>query len=291
MKKLFKLKNRILYLFIKNFFRLPTLFYHIILKYRNRKKYTKEERYAYAHKVAPGVVKSGNVEIRCTGLENLPKENGYIIFPNHQGLFDVLTFLVTHERQIAPVMKIETKSVPMLRETGDMLDALYLDREDVRQSLGIIKEMAENVKNGENYVIFPEGTRSRHGNVLGTFRHGCFKSALLAKCPIVPVCLIDCYKPFDIGSTDLVTVQVHYLAPLYYDEYKDMKSAEISDIVQNRIKAKMVEVLGEGYEANEPEFPKKVSKRKLKKEAKKQRKAAKKAKKAEQTAKQNKEAE
>ncbi len=280
MKKLFLFKNRILLLFIKNFFRLPSMFYHIVLKYKNRKKYTKEERYAYAHKITPGVVKSGNVDIICTGLENLPKENGYILFPNHQGMFDTLTFLTTHERQLAPIMKIETSTVPLLKETGAMLDALYMDREDIRQSLGIIKEMAENVQNGENYVIFPEGTRSRHGNVLGTFKHGCFKSALLAKCPIVPVCLIDCYKPFDIGSTDWVTVQVHYLKPLYYDEYKDMKSAEISEIVQGRIQAKMNEVLGEGYEANEPEFPKKISKRKQKKAARKANKATKKANKA-----------
>ncbi len=49
-----------------------------------------------------------------------------------------------------------------------------------------------------------------------------------AKCPIVPVALIDTYKAFDTGSIEPLTVQVHFLKPMYYDEYKDMKTTEIA---------------------------------------------------------------
>ena len=56
-----------------------------------------------------------------------------------------------------------------------------------------------------------------------------------AKCPIVPVALIDCYKAFDTGSAKMLDVQIHFLPPMEYEEYKDMKSTEIAAEVKRRI--------------------------------------------------------
>ena len=95
--------------------------------------------------------------------------------------------------------------------------------------------MTKEVLEGRNYVIFAEGTRSRQQNQVQEFKGGTFKSAINAKCPIVPVALIDSYKPFDTRSIEKVTVQVHFLPPLYYEEYKGMKSLEIAAEVQRRI--------------------------------------------------------
>lgn len=67
------------------------------------------------------------------------------------------------------------------------------------------------------------------------FKGGSFKSAMIAKCPIVPVALIDSYKPFDENSIKKVVVQVHYLKPINYEEYKDMKSVEIAHMVREQI--------------------------------------------------------
>ena len=62
------------------------------------------------------------------------------------------------------------------------------------------------------------------GNEMLEFKGGSFKAATKAKCPIVPVALIDSFKPFDTNSIAPVTVLVHFLKPLYYDDYKDMKT-------------------------------------------------------------------
>jgi 1-acyl-sn-glycerol-3-phosphate acyltransferase len=56
-----------------------------------------------------------------------------------------------------------------------------------------------------------------------------------AKCPIVPVALVDSFKAFDTNSIKKLTVQIHYLPPLYYEEYKGMKSTEIAELVSSRI--------------------------------------------------------
>ena len=65
----------------------------------------------------------------------------------------------------------------------------------------------------------------------------------MAKCPIVPCALVDSFKPFDENSIKPVTVKVAYLPPMYYEEYKDMKSVEIAEEVQRRVEKKIAEML------------------------------------------------
>ena len=67
------------------------------------------------------------------------------------------------------------------------------------------------------------------------FKGGSFKAATRARCPIIPVALINCFVPFDSKTTEHVNVQVHFLEPLLYEEYKDMKTTEIAAIVRERI--------------------------------------------------------
>jgi 1-acyl-sn-glycerol-3-phosphate acyltransferase len=132
-------------------------------------------------------------------------------------------------------MKKEVKDIFLLKQIIKLLQAEIIDREDVRQSMQVIMNMTRRVKEGENFVIFAEGTRSRKGNQLLEFKGGSFKSAMNAKCPIVPVALIDSYQAFDTHSIKKLTVQIHYLKPMYYEEYKGMKSTEIASLVASQI--------------------------------------------------------
>ena len=64
-----------------------------------------------------------------------------------------------------------------------------MDRGDIKQSAQIIIEGIKQLKNGINMVIFPEGTRSKTGE-LGEFKAGSFKLAIKSKRPLVPI-MID----------------------------------------------------------------------------------------------------
>lgn len=226
--------NRIVYLFTRRFYKVPWLFYQIGSA-GNSKKYSIEERYEKVHKVCHKVNQYAHVKIKCTGVENIPKEKGYILTPNHQGLFDVLLICDTHKNPMSFVIRKDLEKVPLLKQTIKALDAKALDRNDTRQGLQIIKEMTKSIKEGRNYIIFPEGTRSKNGNIPGEFKGGSFKSAVKAKAPIVPVALIDSFKPFDIKETSEVEVQIHYLEPLYYEDYKEMKTTEIASLIKKKI--------------------------------------------------------
>ncbi len=234
--------KRIALMFLRSFFNLPFWFFRLF-QLCNIEKYDAVTRYAFLHHIAPIVNRRGRIKVECYGIENLPKETGYIIFPNHQGLFDALAFLETHERPFVTVMKKEVKDIFLLRNVITLLQAEIIDREDIRQSMTVIQNMSRRVKNGENFVVFAEGTRSKNGNVVGEFKGGTFKSATKTQCPIVPVALIDSFKAFDTHSIKKLTVQIHYMKPLYYEDYKGMKTTELAESVQNKIQNKIDETL------------------------------------------------
>ncbi len=205
----------------------------------NTKKYDFKTRYNYVRFICKRAIQVSRVNVVCTGLENLPKDNGYVLYPNHQGLFDSLLFIYTHEEPLSVVTRTGVRDVRLLRRVFDALGALTIDRDDVRQSMKVILQMTEDVSNGINYVIFPEGTRSRNGNNLLPFKGGSFKVSTKSKTPIVPVAIIDSYKPFDSNNIKKCTVQVHYMKPLYYEDYKDMKTTEIAEMVHDMIQEKI----------------------------------------------------
>ena len=183
--------------------------------------------------------------IQADGQENLPPKDGFIIYPNHQGLYDTLAFLESCDRPFSVVMKKEVQNVPFLKQVFKVMRAIPIDRDDVKEAMRTILQVAEEVQSGRNYIIFAEGTRSKKGNELLDFKGGSFKAAMRAKCPIVPVALLDAYKPFDTNSTEETVVQIHYLPPMYYEDYKNMKSVEIAAAVKKRIEEKIAECIKE----------------------------------------------
>ena len=186
-------------------------------------------------------IEAGNITLEVHGQENVPKEDGFIFYPNHQGLFDVLTFLASSPKPFACVIKKEAKDIILLKQFLRSTGSLSMDREDLRQSMQVINQVAEEVKGGRNYLIFPEGHRSREGNKVQEFKAGSFKAAQKAKCPIVPCALINCFIPFDENSIRPVTVKLIYLKPMYYEEYQSMKTVEIAEEVRRRIEAAIAE--------------------------------------------------
>lgn len=233
--------KRIIIMVLRNILLVPAMAIRLFYHAAHVDKYSDEQHNQLFKYIVKRANKGGNVQIKSTGQEHIPTENGYILFPNHQGMYDVLAMIDSCPNPLSVVSKIEVKDVPFLKQIIKCMKGFYIDRDDIRQSMKIIAAVSKEVKDGRNYVIFPEGTRSKNGNRLGEFKGGSFKAATMAKCPIVPVALIDSFKPFDSHSIEKVEVQVHYLEPIYYDEYKDMKTVEIASEVKSRIEKKIAE--------------------------------------------------
>lgn len=227
--------KRILLMVFRNFLLVPFAWCRLCYHASHTEKYSDEEQYALLKYITLRANRDGNVTIDVHGSENIPKKNGFMFFPNHQGLYDVLAIIEATPCPFSVVAKKEIANIPFLKQVFACMKAYMLDREDVRQAMQVIIDVTNEVKKGRNYLIFAEGTRSKNGNQLRDFKGGSFKSATKAKCPIVPVALLNAYKPFDTNTIAPVTVQVHFLKPMYYEEYKDMKTTEIAAEVKSRI--------------------------------------------------------
>ena len=227
--------KRIILMVLYNIILVPYLYIKLCYYASHADKYPEAERYEVLKLIDRRAMKGGRITIDAHGVENLPDKDGFIFFPNHQGLFDVLAILQACPRPFSVVMKKENQNTPFLKQVFQCMKAYALDRDDVRQSMKVIQQVAAEVKNGRNYLIFAEGTRSRNKNELLEMKGGSFKSATKSQCPIVPVALINSYQAFDTKSIKKLTVQVHFLKPLYYEEYKNMKSTEIAAEVKCRI--------------------------------------------------------
>ncbi|MDO5401881.1 MAG: lysophospholipid acyltransferase family protein [Eubacteriales bacterium] len=227
--------KRIILMFLLNFFYAPVTLIKLSYYSHHRDKYSREFLYNFLQDITFHALKGGKVTVITEGAQNIPTDSNFIFFPNHQGFFDVLAIIAGCNIPFSVVYKKEVKNIPFLKDVFKCLYALDIDRKDVRQSLTVINKMADEVKMGHNFLIFAEGTRSRQGNTLLDFKGGSFKSAYKAKCPVVPVALIDTYKPFDIGDIKPVSVTVKYLPPIPYEEYSSLKTHELAALVKSKI--------------------------------------------------------
>ncbi len=231
--------NRILLMVLKNLFRAPAAWFKLCHYADNTEKYPEAEKYRHIQYILNRAIVGGNVNLIVTGKENIPQENGFMLYSNHQGMFDVLAIAATCDNPIGAVLKKELFNVPFLHQIAVCTKSFAMDREDVRQSLTVIQGVTEEVKNGRNYLIFPEGTRSRNGNEMLEFHGGSFRCATKSKCPVVPIALVDSFKVLDQKGSKPVTIQLHYLEPICYEEYQKMKPAELAALVRSRIEAKI----------------------------------------------------
>lgn len=235
---------RFIYVIFLNLFRAP----YMLKKMRNYgkhpEKYSEEERYELAQKAIRMMKRTGAIWTKAYGVENLPEEGGYMMYPNHQGKYDVFGIVYTHKKPCSFVMDKNKSYAIFVREAIDLLNGKRLDKKDVRQALTVINDVSNEVLNGKRYILFPEGGYEfNNRNKVCDFKAGSFKIALKTKAPIVPVALIDSYKVFNTFGIGPVRTQVHYLEPIYYEEYGSMKTQEIAAMVQERIKKKIEEVL------------------------------------------------
>ena len=204
---------KFIYVILMNLFRAPYMIPKMRKEADHPEKYSEEERYELAR---------------------------------YQGKYDALGIIDTHEKTCSLVMDKAKSRTILVSEFVDLLGGKRLDKKDVRQALTIINDVSQEVKAGKRYILFPEGGYdfNNRNNVCG-FKAGSFKIALKTKAPIIPVALIDSYKVFNSFTLGPVTTQVHYLEPIYSEEYEHLKTPEIAELVRKRIQDKIDEVLAD----------------------------------------------
>ena len=170
----------------------------------------------YVHRIvsgwALGNAKRSGARFHISGLDNIPKDEPVVFVSNHQGNFDIAVFLASMPIPHGYVAKIEILKVPLIRDWMKNMRCVFIDRKSIRQTAGALLEGIKTLKEGHSLVLFPEGTRSKSGQ-MGEFKPASFKLATKAGVPIVPVSINGTYKILEankglIKPTD-VYVKVH----------------------------------------------------------------------------------
>jgi 1-acyl-sn-glycerol-3-phosphate acyltransferase len=163
---------------------------------------------------ARGVLAIAGVRIRARAVEHAAPGERYVVVSNHQSLVDVLALLVVLQPRM-PIRFAAKQSLfrlPVLGWGMRLYRHLPVDRTSVRSALGTLKAARASVKHGYSMVFFPEGTRSRTGEV-GPFRPGAFRVASETGTRLLPVTIDGTMAVMPKGqfaaSPGEVTVTVH----------------------------------------------------------------------------------
>ncbi len=178
------------------------------------------------------MLQAGRVRVELVGAEKLPA-GGFLLVGNHRSDFDPITAMwALRKWGLTFVTKKENVDIPVGGRIIVGSGCLSLDRSDDKQGLMVIRQAVRRIRAGDAIGIYPEGTRSKTGELL-PFRVGCFKAAQWAKCPLVVL---------KVENSELVeknflrrrtTVRLTVKAVLPYDEIADMDTAEIGERVRN----------------------------------------------------------
>lgn len=226
---------RLIQIILYNLFKIPFMIINMRKMAQNHEKYSDMDRYLYAQHLVDCMNKAGKIVTEVYGQEKLPKEDGYVMYPNHQGKYDATSIIYAHKLPCSFVMDKAKSYQFFVREMVNMLGAKRLELNNLKQNLQIIIAMTEEIKVGKRFILFSEGGYKDNKNQVQDFKPGSFKCCVRAKAPIVPVCLIDTYKPFNTMTLGRVVTKVCFLDPIYYEDYKELKTPEIADMVRSRI--------------------------------------------------------
>lgn len=200
------------------------------------KTYSEKDRYELLRHCIKIVERTAFAQPISSGQEHLPKNQPYVMFPNHQGKYDALGIISQNDDVCSFVLRDDLKWPLLLPEACALVNAKRMRRGSRRDAIHVLNTVQDEIKAGKCYIIFPEGGYTDNKNSTTEFKPGTFQFATREKVPIVPVALIDTYKVLNYEKIfEKVVPQIHFLQPIYYDEYKDLTTTQIAHIVKSRI--------------------------------------------------------
>lgn len=196
------------------------------------------ENYIYisVKKWSDFILKLINASIKVTGTENIP-QTPCLFVSNHQGFLDIPIILSSLDRTVGFIAKKELTKFKLVSYWMKQINCIFINREDIRESIKSINKGSELLNNGHSMVIFPEGTRSK-GPRIGEFKKGSLKLALKSKVPIVPIAIDGSYKLREGNVHSMIksaNVNVTICKPIYTDSLSREDRESLSDTIKSEI--------------------------------------------------------
>lgn len=175
--------------------------------------------------------------LEVVGSENVPRKGGVIVAANHISYLDPPLIGAALKRRATYIAKKELFSIPLL---GSFIRwfSFSVNRDKVQPST--IKEAVSRLKEGEVVVLFPEGGRSAHGDLLDA-RRGIGMIAAISGMPVVPALIEGSDRALPVGARFLrpAKIRVVFGSPVEVDTKEKGKDVQerISREIMERIKS------------------------------------------------------
>ena len=176
------------------------------------------------------------IRTRIAGAEHVPRDRAVIFCSNHQSNIDPpILFQALHPR-LHVLFKRELTKLPLLGRVFQIGGFVPIDRGSREQSMAAIEKAAASLREGNYFLTFPEGTRSRTGAIL-PFKRGPFLMALKAQVPVVPVAIQGGTASMRKGSAIVrpVTVSVRIGEPIETAGMDISDREQLADLVRTRV--------------------------------------------------------
>lgn len=143
------------------------------------------------------LVRDLDVNLNVIGKENLPERGPVVFVPNHQGYGDIpVCCAVLDTFQTGFIAKSSLSKLPLYGGWIQHIRSVMIERDDPRSSLRAIEYGIKLIKQGFSLVVFPEGHRSRGGE-MGEFKKGSLRLATKTGVPVIPISLNGTYQFFE----------------------------------------------------------------------------------------------
>jgi 1-acyl-sn-glycerol-3-phosphate acyltransferase len=135
---------------------------------------------------AKSIILSTGAKVENIGWQNLEDAKNICFIANHQSFFDIPLLMGWLKRPVGFIAKKELKKIPILNGWITAIHSAFLDRSNPRKAIKSINLGIENIKSGHALAIFPEGTRSKDGQI-AEFKTGSLKLAIGSNAVIQPI--------------------------------------------------------------------------------------------------------
>jgi 1-acyl-sn-glycerol-3-phosphate acyltransferase len=177
-----------------------------------------------------------DTKVEVIGKENFPYKNSHVLMANHQSDFDILIALAHLPGQFRWLAKKELFNIPIFGTAMKSAGYISIDRQNREMALQNLEEAALRVRNGKSLMTFPEGTRSRDGEIKA-FKQGSFFVAIKSGVPIIPITIIGSGQIMPKKSLRIRPGKIRLIIdkPVETKKYTEENRRELIDKIRNII--------------------------------------------------------
>ena len=171
--------------------------------------------------------------VKVTGKELIDNKKSYVFIANHQGAYDIFLIYGYLGQPIKWVMKQSLRKIPFVGYACEKAGFIFVDNSSPQAAAKAIKEAEKRLKNGASVFLFPEGSRTKTGE-LGNFKKGAYQMALDLRLPIVPVTINGSFNVLPIHT---YLIHPHKMEPIIHEPI-ETESIQMENIREAAVKIK-----------------------------------------------------